>query len=130
MHLAFCRKCFPIYFQPHLFSALVRSSGVIKLIADKHTQLELEQNYGYYESFYHLDHNQMNAKSPNFETSFNVKGNGMCLPGYIDSEGDEMPWLLGTAENWQNSGEHLTALHWGLVALFILRSSPFTRNCR
>jgi hypothetical protein len=94
---------------------------VIKLIADKHSQLEIEQSYGYYESFYHPDHNQMNANAPQFETSFNVKGNGMCLPGYIDSEGDEMPWLLGTAENWQNSGEHLTELHKGQVALFILR---------
>jgi hypothetical protein len=112
-HLSCCQKCFPIDFQPHLFSALVRSSGVIKLIADKHSQLEIEQSYGYYESFYHPDHNQMNANAPQFETSFNVKGNGMCLPGYIDSEGDELPWLLGTAENWQNSGEHLSELRKG-----------------
>eukprot|EP00804_Cyclotella_cryptica_P028863 CCRYP_008452-RC/>CCRYP_008452-RC protein AED:0.03 eAED:0.03 QI:1630/1/1/1/1/0.85/7/216/858 len=83
-----------------------RSSGVIKVIADKDTRLEIEQSYGYYESFYRPDHTPMNVNSQQFDTSFNVKGNGMCIPGYIDSEGDEMPWLLGTA-NWQNSGAYI-----------------------
>jgi len=31
----------------------------------------------------------------------------MCLPGYVDSEGDELPWLLGSAETWQNGGAYI-----------------------
>lgn len=41
------------------------------------------------------------------EAAESKKGNGVCLPGYTDAEGDEMPWLLGTAEHWQNGGAYI-----------------------
>ena len=31
----------------------------------------------------------------------------MCLPGFIDYEGNELPWLLGSAEKWQNGGAYI-----------------------
>jgi hypothetical protein len=61
-------------------------------------QVDVEQSYGYYEAFFH-------PETPIGSASFNVKGNGICLPGYIDAEGDEMPWLKGSAVTWQNSGK-------------------------
>ena len=63
--------------------------------------VEIEQSYGYYEAFSQSEF----TKDITIDV-YNAKGNGMCLPGYTDSEGMEMPWLLGTAENWQNGGEN------------------------
>lgn len=83
-----------------------RSTGVIKAIVDNDSGIavDIEQNYGYYEAF-SVEGNQEVTDPPPFDTTFNVKGAGMCLPGYVDSEGDELPWLLGSAETWQNGGK-------------------------
>lgn len=75
---------------------LQRSSGVIKSIADETTKLEIEQGYGYYESFYHTD-NKQDITSKHYESSLSVKGDGMRR--------HNMPWLLSTAEQWQNGGK-------------------------
>lgn len=99
-----------------------RSSGVIKKIIDESTgiNVEVEQNYGYYEAF----SNSEFPKDMTVDTStYNVKGNGMCIPGYTDSEGNEMPWLLGSADQWQNGGEHTKYLF-----LAIQFSNPTLHN--
>lgn len=83
-----------------------RSSGAIKAITDGSLQVDINQSYGYYESFFHPnDIQEVHA------TFSNVKGNGMCIPGYTDSEGNEMPWLLGSADKWQNSGNSFIRIY-------------------
>ncbi len=64
--------------------------------------MEIEQSYGYYTSF-----SREGSREPEEKDIFNVKGDGMCLPGYIDAEGNEMPWLLGSANKWQNGGAYI-----------------------
>jgi len=82
-----------------------RSTGVIQSIQnidEGGVILEIEQRYGFYTAF-----SNENSREPEKEDSFNVKGDGMCLPGYINAEGDEMPWLLGSANKWQNAGAYI-----------------------
>eukprot|EP00584_Thalassiosira_punctigera_P024560 CAMPEP_0172549416 /NCGR_PEP_ID=MMETSP1067-20121228/18519_1 /TAXON_ID=265564 ORGANISM="Thalassiosira punctigera, Strain Tpunct2005C2" /NCGR_SAMPLE_ID=MMETSP1067 /ASSEMBLY_ACC=CAM_ASM_000444 /LENGTH=1149 /DNA_ID=CAMNT_0013336807 /DNA_START=119 /DNA_END=3568 /DNA_ORIENTATION=+ len=84
-----------------------RSTGVIKSISEQGeggVSVGVENEYGFYEAFFHKD----NPKpSTQFKFGDSMKGDGVCLPGYTDAEGDEMPWLLGTAKSWQNAGAYI-----------------------
>ncbi|KAL9187321.1 hypothetical protein ACHAXT_001424 [Thalassiosira profunda] len=88
--------------------AFDRSTGVIKAISEQKNDgasVPVQQEYGFYKAFFH-------EESPPSLTRFevgdnNAKGNGMCIPGYEDAEGMEMPWLLGTAQSWQNAGAYI-----------------------
>ena len=84
-----------------------RSTGAVKAISERRqggVSVGVENEYGYYEAFFHKD---SPGPSATFEVGDSPKGNGMCLPGYTDTEGDEMPWLLGTAQSWQNAGAYI-----------------------
>jgi len=78
-----------------------QSTGVITSIQNLRdgVMMNVRQQYGFYKSAF---------KDRTFVEDFdNFKGDGKCLPGYTDAEGNEYPWLLGTAENWQNSGAYI-----------------------
>ena len=66
--------------------------------------LGIKQDYGFYQSFFHEDSSKLGTQ---FQVDKSFKGDGICLPGYVDFEGDEMPWLLGTATQTQNSGAYI-----------------------
>ena len=104
---------FAIEYELHHFIN-ARSTGAIKSIIDSDSGItvNIEQSYGFYKAF-SPEGNQDVTDPPPFDTKFNVKGAGMCLPGYVDSEGDELPWLLGSAETWQNGGKetHVIDFH-------------------
>ena len=94
---------------------IVMSNGILSVTVDQSTgvitsitnlsdgiTVNVEQQYGYYKS--------ASKDSPmNFvdDGDNDFKGDGKCLPGYTDAEGDEYPWLKGSAEKWQNSGAYI-----------------------
>jgi len=87
-----------------------RSTGVIKSISEQRVEgitIDVENEYGFYEAFFHEDSSPATKPSAQFKFGDSLKGNGVCLPGYTDAEGDEMPWLLGTASSWQNAGAYI-----------------------
>ncbi|KAL7538827.1 hypothetical protein ACHAXR_008811 [Thalassiosira sp. AJA248-18] len=82
------------------------ATGVIKTIAEQReggVSVSLQHEYGFYKAFFHQESPTMTQ----FEVGDSLKGNGICLPGYTDAEGNEMPWLLGTAQTWQNAGAYI-----------------------
>ena len=83
-----------------------KSTGVIASINNLRDgiTMNVDQQYGFYKSAFKDRPSPMSF----VEVSDNkFKGDGKCLPGYTDAEGNEYPWLLGTAENWQNSGAYI-----------------------
>mmetsp|Transcript_22177 Transcript_22177/g.44555 ORF Transcript_22177/g.44555 Transcript_22177/m.44555 type:complete len:1112 (-) Transcript_22177:51-3386(-) len=78
-------------------------TGVITSITNLRDGItvNVEQQYGFYKSAF------KDAPMNFVEDNDNFKGDGKCLPGYTDAEGDEYPWLVGSAENWQNSGAYI-----------------------
>jgi len=83
-----------------------QSTGIITSIHNLRDDIMMNvgQQYGFYKSSF-----KDRSSSPlNFvQDQDSFKGEGKCLPGYTDAEGNEYPWLLGTAENWQNSGAYI-----------------------
>eukprot|EP00986_Skeletonema_menzelii_P007327 scaffold2854_cov140-Skeletonema_menzelii.AAC.3 len=80
-----------------------RSTGVITSITNLRDGItvKVQQQYGFYKSAF--KDTSMNL----VQDGDNFKGDGKCLPGYTDAEGDEYPWLIGSAERWQNSGAYI-----------------------
>ena len=84
---------------------------MITAISEQHeggVSLPVKQEYGFYQAFFHEDGPAPAGPPPAvFKAKDSRKGNGACLPGYTDAEGDEMPWLLGSARRWQNDGAYV-----------------------
>ena len=84
---------------------------MITAISEQHEEgvsLPITQEYGYYKAFFHEDSPApVDPRPAVFEANDSRKGNGACLAGYTDAEGDEMPWLLGSAQRWQNDGAYV-----------------------